>query len=107
MIERFTSEMFRDRVGDRFSIRPTQLQDVEFDVELLECTETPYGDAEEWRQELSRVPFSLVFLSREGRLAPQQICRLRHRDIGEFELFLVPIGPHHEHGGMQYEAVIG
>lgn len=107
MIERFDSETFGDRVGETFRIRASQPQEVEFDTELTECEETPYGDPEQWRKELSRTPFSLTFLSRDGRLVPQQICRVEHAELGEFELFLVPIGPHREQGGMQYQAVIG
>jgi hypothetical protein len=106
LIEGFTSETFRDRIGETFRIRPTQLEG-EFEAELTACEETPYGDPEQWRKELSRVPFSLTLLSREGHLVPQQICRIQHGELGEFELFLVPIGPHPEYGGMQYQAVIG
>jgi hypothetical protein len=106
VIERFTSETFRDHIGETFRIRPTKAEGVEFETTLTSCEETPYGDPDQWMKELSRIPFSLTFSAAEGQLVPQQICQIAHDELGEFELFLVPIGPHRELGGMQYHAVI-
>lgn len=51
----------------------------------------------------TRQPFSIVFVSDESEVLPQQIFRVQHSSAGEFDLFLVPIGP--RGGGMAYEAV--
>ncbi len=52
----------------------------------------------------TRAPFSLIFRSPgERRHAPQQIYTVRHPELGEIEIFLVPIGP--DERGMRYEAV--
>jgi len=47
--------------------------------------------------------FSLLFHAPDGRLEPQQTFRARHAELGEFDLFLVPLGP--DGRGMRYEAV--
>jgi hypothetical protein len=52
----------------------------------------------------ARLPFSLHFL---GPVSPQyllqHIYRLEQEEMGEFDLFLVPLGP--ESGRMRYEAI--
>ena len=106
MIEHFTSETFRDRIGERFRMRPGQVPDVEFEVELTECAESVDGDPAR-RAEGMRVPFSIVFLAAGAEVVPQQICHLEHPELGAFELFLVPLGPDRRRGGMRYEAVFG
>ena len=50
-----------------------------------------------------RTPFSLIFRSPPGAPMPQRIYRLQHEELGDIELFLVPIGP--DADGMCYEAV--
>jgi hypothetical protein len=46
--------------------------------------------------------FSVVFRGAMPPLLPQGSYQLSQPDVGEFELFLVPIGPDSE--GMRYEA---
>jgi hypothetical protein len=50
-------------------------------------------------------PFSLYFNGPGSPLLPQQIYRLAHDQLGDLDLFLVPLGPHPKRGGMVYEAV--
>lgn len=51
-----------------------------------------------------RQPFSLTFRHPgERRHLPQGIFKLTHEQLGELEMFLVPLGP--DAGGMRYEAV--
>lgn len=51
-----------------------------------------------------RQPFSLTFRHPgERRHLPQGTFKLRHEQLGELEMFLVPLGP--DAGGMRYEAV--
>jgi hypothetical protein len=93
-------------MGERFRARPSTGEEVELELELTRCAETPYGDPSQWLERFSRVPFSVTFLSADGRLAPQQIFRLEHPGLGAFDLFMVPLGPDPERGGMRYEAII-
>jgi hypothetical protein len=46
--------------------------------------------------------FSLVFTGQASPWLPQCLYQLIHPQMGEFELFLVPIGP--DTAGMRYEA---
>ncbi len=50
-------------------------------------------------------PFSLYFSGPGSPVLRQHIFKLAHAQLGEIELFLVPIGPHPQRGGMSYEAV--
>ena len=49
-------------------------------------------------------PFSLVFTGSSNVRLAQGTYRLGHPDLGELEIFLVPIG-HNAQGGFLYEAV--
>lgn len=59
---------------------------------------TPPAENYEGRQ-----PWSLLFRTPADMLFEQATYRVRHPDLGELHLFLVPIGPDKE--GMRYEAV--
>jgi len=50
-------------------------------------------------------PFSLYFSGPASPILRQQIYKLAHGQMGELDLFLVPVGPHPKRGGMVYEAV--
>jgi len=49
--------------------------------------------------------FTLLFETEEGGELPQGMHRLGHEALGEFGLFLVPVGPAAESGAPCYEAV--
>jgi uncharacterized protein DUF6916 len=97
------SETFAPHVGETFE---AQLASGEtLDLVLTECEETPYGEPDDLRERLGRMPFSLLFHSADrDRYAPQQTLTLRHPELGELELFVVPLGP--DDRGMRYEAVV-
>jgi hypothetical protein len=101
MSELLTHATFAELVGDRFQIQPPGGEPVE--VVLTSCTETPHGDPEAWKQQVGRMPFSLLFHADAADAMPQQTFTLRHERLGELEVFLVPIGP--DERGMRYEAV--
>lgn len=102
MLETFTTETFSGLVGETFEAVPAEGESLS--LVLDECAATPYGSPEVWRQALSRVPFALRFHAADGRLVPQQTCALRHPELGEFPLFVVPLGAGQD--GMRYEAII-
>ena len=103
MAVELVSETFAPHVGEAFTAR---LQSGEtFELVLTDCNETQQGDPDELRERIGRVPFSLLFHSADrDRFAPQQIVSLTHPELGELELFLVPLGP--DERGMRYEAVV-
>jgi len=50
-----------------------------------------------------RPPFSLIFIGASDLILPQMIYRLRHDEMGEVSIFLVPIGK--DQRGVSYQAV--
>jgi hypothetical protein len=88
-------------------LKPTMLADyvgVEFDVlddpsSVLRLTLT--NVVEHVKTERQEV-FSLFFHGPSDRFVPQGIHKLKHSVLGEYELFLVPVGQ--DKDGFQYEA---
>lgn len=96
MLERLTSETFAPHVGERFELAPPDGGPV--DLVLTSCDADP-----SWTDETTRAPFSLIFHAADDRYVPQQICTIRHSEIGELELFVVPIEP--DERGFRYQVV--
>ena len=69
------------------------------DLTLVEVTPRKVGAHEEKGMER----FSAVFMGPREILLPQQIYRVSHPDMGEFDIFLVALGQEPE--GFKYEAV--
>jgi hypothetical protein len=94
-----TCSDFAGRVGDSFEVTAgdASLPPVEL-VEATESTESggrgPDGQI--------RKQFSLVFLGPAAPYLPQATYRLSHAELGELDLFLVPVGS--ESNGIRYEA---
>lgn len=101
MLETFTSQTFHGLIGQRFEVVPTHGHP--FILTLSDCQEASHPVPEEDAAAGLRQPFSLLFHARPEVLVAQQICRLLHSQLGEFPLFLVPLGP--DERGMRYEAV--
>ena len=97
MSDVLTSDFFAPHVGERFELR-TETGDG-FEAVLESCDETAYGDRDQWLASIDRVPFSLIFVAAGGELVPQQTFTVRHAELGEIEIFLVPLAPG------KYEAV--
>jgi hypothetical protein len=87
---------FEDRVGDTFTATPSYAG-VPLDLVLTSCDASPHARPE-------HPAFSLIFDSSEPERLDQQIFVLEHPELGEFDLFLVPIA--RTEGGIAYEAVI-
>jgi hypothetical protein len=83
---------FEDRVGETFAATPSFSGDP-LELVLTSCVESPHARPD-------HPAFSLFFRSSDPELREQQIFGLRNAELGEFELFLVPVGP------QEYEAVI-
>lgn len=99
MLESFTFDTFSPLRGDTFVMHVDSTNAVP-----LELTEvTSMGGSAPAAGPGTRQPFSLLFHGPLTPLAAQAIYRLEHPTLGEFELFLVPLGP--DQHGMRYEAV--
>jgi hypothetical protein len=71
-------------------------------LELIAATPYIGQETEEASAGRGRIPFSLVFRGPRTGILPQRTYRIAHAALGEFPLFLVPIGP--DSAGMRYEA---
>jgi hypothetical protein len=94
--ESFTIATFSGLVGTTFEV----VLDDQSSLQLSLAALTPLGEPS---MPGGRPPFSLEFVEAGGALVPQQIYRMRHAELGEIDLFLVPRGP--DARGMRYEAV--
>ena len=93
MPDDLTIDSFSGRVGERFGLDD---DGASHDLELVECERL--GQAA-----LDRVPFSIVFLGPRDPVLPQRIYSLAHDELGELEVFLVPIAQGAD--GTRYEAI--
>jgi hypothetical protein len=98
MLEDFTLDTFSGRIGERFAIRLESGEELE--AELVEANALGAADAE---PRVARAPFSIVFRGPSDPVLPQRIYRFAHAELGDFELFVVPIG--RDDSGTSYEAV--
>ncbi len=92
MIERLEHEHFANRLNQNFRIR---LNDQKIDAVLCEVSEFLVSPRQE--------RFAIVFRTSNETLLPQGQTAFEHDEMGEFELFLVPIG--RDEQGSYYEAV--
>jgi hypothetical protein len=97
------SATFAPHVGGRFDVVPAAGEP--FAATLSRCDVSAAGDPADWVERIGRVPFTLLFHASPGTDAPQQTFTLRHAELGELALFLVPLGP--DERSARYEAVIG
>lgn len=100
MPERLSEEDFRKHLGTKFRVRLDEVEgapDVELELdEVVPYPSLPHslGDA---------VRFSAYFRGPGDIFLPQRIYKLEHEQMGEIELFLVPVGQ--DQRGFRYEAV--
>jgi hypothetical protein len=92
MAVELVTDTFEPHVGERFTAVPTYSGDP-LELELASCDESPHARPD-------HPAFSLIFDAPSTERREQQIFTLSHAELGEFDLFLVPVGP------QQYQAVI-
>ncbi len=95
MLEKLMLETFTGRVGEVFTVSGSDVPTMELRLAEASAWGAP--------QNGGRQPFSLIF---HGPMEPvmwQRIAPVSHAELGEMEIFLVPIGP--ERGVMRYQAV--
>ena len=94
-----TFDLFEGRVGEVFEVGPAGADGVP--LTLVRATESAAaGGAGPAGQ--PRLQFSLEFAGDVDLVLPQATYLVHHEQLGELELFLVPLGP--ESGAMRYEA---
>jgi hypothetical protein len=100
MLSNWTLEKFKPHLGDTFAVSPLPGESVALvlkEAELLNMPEVPR------EKDPPRKPFALHFGGPLSPILPQRIYSFSHPALGDFEMFIVPIGP--REGGMIYEAI--
>jgi len=92
-----TADEFAKHVNTRF--RTTLDAETRADLELVEVK--VYTSKHEEQSGMER--FSVYFTGPTDPLLPQKLYAFQHDEMGEFELFLVPLSRNDE--GSRYEAV--
>jgi len=96
MLDTFTLEVFTALVASDFGL--TDGSGTNIKLELIEAQSVGAAAAG-----MSREPFSLTFGGPREPLLAQGTYRLAHGELGEFDLFMVPIGQ--DADSTRYEAV--
>lgn len=99
-LEWLTHDHFAGHVGEGFDVT-VGVEGPSVPMELIEATlgSQPGGPGQDGQE---RMQFSLVFRGPAAQVLPQATYQVSHAELGELDLFLVPIGPDAE--GMRYEA---
>jgi hypothetical protein len=93
MTEKITREMFAEGLNTKFKVRLESSDAVE--LELKQLTEGIITPTQE--------QFALLFHGPQNPFLQQAIYHVEHDNLGELDLFLVPVG--RDQNGFQYEAV--
>lgn len=88
-LDEATSETFAELLGTKFILRDAQGSAFESELIHVDQLKLKRTDA---RPSTFRNPFSLVFRMPAGCHLAQATCHIEHQQLGQFELFLVPIG---------------
>jgi hypothetical protein len=97
MAVELVSGTFEPRVGEAFNATPSY-EGEPLELVLSSCDESPHARPDQ-------PAFSLSFESSDPEPREQQIFALEHAELGQFDLFLVPIA-RTDSGGIAYEAVV-
>jgi hypothetical protein len=92
MTEDLTRESFAENLNSKFMMTLPEAEPLALD--LIEVTEIPSVEGQE--------QFSVIFQAPLNAPVRQGIYTLEHERLGEFGIFLVPIGK--DKNGVQYEA---
>jgi hypothetical protein len=87
---------FEPRIGDAFNATPSYAGEP-LELVLSSCDESPHARPD-------HPAFSLTFDSPDPEPREQQIFVMEHGELGQFDLFLVPIA--RTEIGIAYEAVV-
>jgi hypothetical protein len=98
VLENFSLATFAGHIGDGFRLEMTGAEAVSLSLVRAQAL-----GSEASTRAGGRAPFSLEFSGPATPVFPQATYHFSHATIGEFDMFIVPIGP--TDGGMRYEAI--
>jgi hypothetical protein len=94
-----TFDLFEGRVGEVFEVARTGEEPLPLTLVAATESAVPGGAGPDGA---TRLQFSLEFHGPEQPELPQATFRMTHADLGDLDLFLVPLGP--RDGSSRYEA---
>ncbi|HVF42181.1 MAG TPA: hypothetical protein VM936_04175 [Pyrinomonadaceae bacterium] len=100
MPERLNQEDFTKHLGTKFRVRLDEVEGAPA-VELELAEVVPYATLSHARGDAER--FSVYFYGPGNVFLPQRTYRLGHEQLGELDIFLVPVAQ--DERGFRYEAV--
>ncbi len=89
-------EDFKDRVGTTFTLAQEGFPPLSLVLETAEALVDHGGPA-------GRPPFSLILRCADPRVLQQQLYRMTQAELGEVEIFIVPVGQNAT--GIEYQAI--
>jgi len=95
-LEELTFDVMQPLIGTSFRLAVEGRDDIELKV-------TDVCKVMERSKRLTRQPFSIYFAGPRDVLVKQGTYRLRHEQLGEMSIFIVPVAQ--AAGGFEYEAV--
>lgn len=75
------------------------------DIAVILKTATAFDEASYDTDQQNHPAFSLIFEGAQEDFLAQGMYKFSHSELGEFDLFIVPIGPEHGKNQMRYEAI--
>lgn len=99
MAVRFSEKEFSQHVNTKYHAEIDGREPLE--LELVEVT--PYENRDKPGEHSGMERFSLFFQGPAEVFLPQRIYRLTHAEMGDLQLFLVPVGQNER--GFRYESV--
>lgn len=93
--------MFLQCINSSFEVSSDS--DVSTELVLRKATDSSHNSSDTNPQ--GHQSFSLIFEGKMENFFPQGIHRFSHTQLGEFDIFIVPIGPEHGNNQMRYEAI--
>ena len=99
-LDELTVDSFKPAVGSKFALNAGD--DTKLELELVDAQVNP-PEQGAGKGPSERTPFSLTFRGPGEPILPQQIYPLEHGELGELEIFIVPLGV--DADGARYEAI--
>jgi len=102
MLDKLTLSSFEPYKNQIFKLQLAD--DSTMNLELIEAANVGRNPVD-YGEDERRWSFSLIFLGPVDPILEQQVVTLQHDDMGQLDLFVVPVGAHHQREGMQYEVI--
>src|SRR4051812_36588677 len=102
MTEMVSAETFKPHLNETFQIVAGEGDVVETRLTMVTALPRRLASGEIETGEGIRQPFNLIFVGPLDRVLPQATYQFVHPQLGDLDIFIVPIGPGAE--GMRYEA---